>query len=75
MAADRFRARVGGLLRTNCDVVASSDKELGQTHMVKMKIDTGDHPSIKLRPYQTPIHKRPLVEEAVKQSRICWRQR
>ena len=31
-----------------------------------MRIDTGDHPPIKLRPYRTPIHKRKLLEEAVK---------
>lgn len=47
-------------------MVTNSDKELGQTHTVKMKIDTGDHPPIMLRPYRTHIHKRPLVEEAVR---------
>lgn len=31
-----------------------------------MQINTGDQMSIKLRPYRTPIHKKPLVEEAVK---------
>ena len=31
-----------------------------------MKIDTGDHPPIRLRPYRTPVHKRGVVEEAVK---------
>ena len=30
-----------------------------------MKMDTGDHPPIRLRPYRTPIHKRKLAEEAV----------
>lgn len=44
VALDIFRARVGGLLRANCDVVAKSNKELGQTHTVKMRIDMGDHP-------------------------------
>lgn len=66
MAPDRFRARVGGLLRANRDVVANSDKELGQAHMVKMRIDTSDHPPIKQRPYRTPIHKKPIVEEVVR---------
>ena len=33
------------------DVVASSDKELGQIQSVLMKINTGDHPPIKLKPY------------------------
>ena len=31
-----------------------------------MRIDTGDHLPIKLRPYRTPIHKRKLVKEAVR---------
>lgn len=50
---------MGGLLRANFDVVAKSDKELGQTHTVKMKIDMGNHPLIKLRLYRTPM-RRPL---------------
>lgn len=50
------------LLEANQDVVANTDKELGQ---VQMKIDTGDYPPIRLKPYRTPIHKRKLVEEEV----------
>ena len=57
---ERYR-RLKGLLRSNREVIAMTDKELGQT--VEMRIDTGDHPYIKLRPYRTPIHKRKLVEE------------
>ena len=48
------------------DLVANSDNDLGQTETVQMKIDIGDHPPIKLKPYRTPIHKRKLVEYAVK---------
>ena len=50
----------------NRNVVANSDKELGQTQSVRMKINTGDHPPIRLKPYQTPLHKWELVEGAVK---------
>lgn len=53
---------MGGLLRANRDVVA---KELGQTYTVKMKIDMFDHP-LQLKPYRTSIHKRFLMEQAVK---------
>ena len=42
-----------------------TDKELGQTKTVEMRIDTGDHPRIKLRLYRTLIYKSELVEEAV----------
>lgn len=65
VASEWFTTRTRCLLRANHDVVANSDKELGQTHMVKMRIDTGDQTLIKLKPYRTPIHKRPLVEEPV----------
>lgn len=34
------------------------------THTEKIKIDIGNNAQIKLRPYRTPNHKRPLVEEA-----------
>lgn len=52
------------MLRANEDMVANSDKELGQT--VKMRIDTGEHClTIKLRLYRTLIHKKGLVEEAI----------
>lgn len=34
--------------------------------MVNMRINTGNHAPIKMRPYMTPIHKRRLVEEAVR---------
>lgn len=54
-----------GLLRRNREVITMTDKELGQTETVEMRIDTGGHPPIKLRPYRTPIHKRKLLEEAV----------
>ena len=33
--------------------------------MVKMSIDTGNHPTIKLRPYRTPFAKHPIVDKAV----------
>ena len=57
---------INQLVNKNRDLDANSDKDLGRTQTVQMKIDTGDHPPIKLKPYQTPIHKRKLVEDAVK---------
>ena len=64
---EEFRDRIERLLRANRLVVANSDRELGQTETVKMKIDTGTHSPIKMRPYRTPIHKRKVVEEAVRE--------
>ena len=62
---ERYRRRLKGLLRNNREVIAMTDKELGQTKTVEMRIDTGYQPPIKLRPYRTPIYKRKFVEEAV----------
>ena len=30
-----------------------------------MKIETGDHPPIKLRPYRTPLNTRKIIDKAV----------
>ena len=54
------------LVNKNRNLVTNSDKDLGRTQTMQMKIDTGDHPPIKLKPYWTPIHKRKLVGDAVK---------
>ena len=58
--------KISKVIIENRDVVANSDKELGQTQSVRMKINTGDHPPIRLEPYRTPLHKREVVEGAVK---------
>ena len=38
------------LVRYNLDLFAEKDTELGKTQMVKMKIGTGDHKPIRLKP-------------------------
>ena len=53
------------LVRYNLDLFAEKDTELGKTQTVKMKIDTGDHKPIKLKPYRTPFTKRPIVDKAI----------
>ena len=42
---------------------AQSDNELGRTSLVEMKLNTGDQPPVKRRPYQTPFSQRPLLEK------------
>ena len=32
---------------------------------IKMKIDTGDHAPIKLKPYRTPLNQRPIMDKAI----------
>ncbi|XP_041364210.1 uncharacterized protein LOC121379631 [Gigantopelta aegis] len=53
------------LVEENLDIFASSDLELGRTETVSMKIDTGDHPPIRLRPYRTPLNKRAVVDKVI----------
>ncbi|MCG7876478.1 MAG: DDE-type integrase/transposase/recombinase [Candidatus Thiodiazotropha taylori] len=52
-------------LQKHHDLFAVKDSELGHTDTVKMKLDTGDHPPIKLRPYRAPIQNREVIEKAV----------
>ena len=53
------------LLGDNKDLFASVDSELGHTDTVTMKIDTGNNPPIKLRPYRTPIQNRQVIEKTI----------
>ena len=54
--------KISKVIIENRDVVPNSDKELGQTQSVRMKINTGDHQPIRRKPYRTPLHKRELVK-------------
>ena len=60
-----FQNIVEELVRYNLDLFAEKDTELGKTQTVKMKIDTGDHKPIMLKPYRTPFTKRPIVDKAI----------
>ena len=52
-------------MKFNLDLFVEKDTELGQTQTVKMKIDTGDHKLMKLKPYRTPFTKRQIVDTAI----------
>lgn len=60
-----FREVLLETLHRNEDVFAKNDLDLGRTDTVKMKIDTGDHPPIRLRPYRTPMMNKPIVDKAI----------
>jgi hypothetical protein len=64
-APPEYQERVTKLIYNNSDVFAATDAELDHTDTVKMRIDTGDHPPIKLKPYRTPLNKRETVDKAV----------
>ena len=54
-----------GLVKQNVDLFAEKDTDLGKTNTIKISIDTGNHPPIKLKPYRTPFAKHPIVDKAV----------
>ena len=59
------KSKVIKLIEKNSELFAQKDTDLGQTDTVKMTIDTGNHPPIKLRPYRAPLNNRKLIETAV----------
>jgi hypothetical protein len=44
------RQMIEKLVMRNKDLFAKSDADLGHTDTIKMKIDTGDHSPIKMKP-------------------------
>ena len=52
-----FRGDVRTLVEENMDLFAQTNAELGHTHTVRMKLGTGKHPPIKMKPYRTPLNK------------------
>ena len=60
-----YRALVTEMLQENRDLFAAKDSDLTFTDTVKMKIDTGDTPPIRLRPYRIPLKNQPVVNKAI----------
>jgi len=53
------------LLNKYSNIFAQSDTDLGQTDLVEMVIDTGDHLPLKQRLYCTPFSQRQYIDSAV----------
>ncbi|MCG8078877.1 MAG: DDE-type integrase/transposase/recombinase [Candidatus Thiodiazotropha taylori] len=62
---EKHKKRVLDLILRNKDLFANKDSELSHTDTVKMKIDTGDHNPMKLRPYRTPLNNRKVIDNAI----------
>ena len=60
-----FKGEIIELLSKNEDIFAISDADLGKTDLVQMKVDTGDNPPIKLRPYRVPLKMRKEVDQNI----------
>ena len=61
---EQYADRIKKFLTRNSDIFAEKDSQLGHTNTVKMKINTEDHPPIKLRPYRAPLNNRMVIDEA-----------
>ena len=64
-APPEYQNQLQHLISLNKDLFAETDKDLGRTKAVSMKIDTGDNPPIRLRPYRTAINQRRVIDDAV----------
>ena len=60
-----FKETVEEIVRHNLELFAEKDTGLCKTKTIKMTIDTGDHPLIRLKPYRTPFSKRATVAKAI----------
>ena len=63
--SSQFRPEIEHIIYSNKHLFAKDDTSLGQTDVVKMKINTGDHSPIKLKPYRTPLQSREIVDKAI----------
>ena len=64
-APGEHKQTITKLVKKNRDLFAAKDSDLGHTDTVKMKINTGENPPIKLRPYRTPLNKGKIVHQAI----------
>lgn len=58
---------ISKLVEANLDIFASKDSDLGHTDTIKMKIDTGNEPPIRLKAYKAPLNNRKVIDDAVRE--------
>ena len=49
----------------NSDLFAKTDADLSHTDLVRMKIDTGSHEPVRLKPYCTKLSNRKIIDKAL----------
>ena len=64
---DDVKGSFSGLIENFRHIFAQTDRDLGQTHQVEMKLNTGDDPPIKKWPYRLPFSQRPALEKHLEQ--------
>ncbi len=65
MDANYWHNRLDTLIEQNADLFATSDLDLGKTETTSMRINTGNHPPVRLKPYRTALRQKDVVEKAV----------
>ena len=64
-APDQWKEKAVQMFKDDQDLFAHSDLDLSRTETVTMKLDTGDAEPIRLKPYQTPLNNRKVIDKAV----------
>ena len=66
-SADKGPQTIDELLARNKSLFAETDMDLGCTHLVSMKTDTGKIPPIASKPYRSPLFMREFIEKKVEE--------
>ena len=66
-SAEKGPQTIDELLTRDKSLFAETDMDLGCTHLVSMKIDTGNHSPIACKPYRAPLLKRDFIEKKVEE--------
>ena len=62
---EKYRRNITRLVTKNKDLFAKTDKDLGHSSTVKMRIDVGNNRPVKIRAYRTPLNKRKIIDKAI----------
>ena len=54
-APPEFAKSLQGIIDEYSSIFATDNSQIGLTHLIKMDINTGDHPPISMRPYKTSL--------------------
>ena len=60
-----FANSLQGIIDEYSSIFASDNSQIGLTHLIKMDIDTRDHPPISMRPYKTSLTHCKWLEEEI----------
>ena len=62
---ENYRRNITRLVTKNKDLFAKTDKELGQSSAVKMRIYVGNNRPLRNKAYRTPLYKGKIIDKAI----------